>query len=569
MSSRFTYAEHARSINVLIEKILLSLENDERYAGVAQTIRTELEAKQADSQVRVAFVGQYSAGKSTIISALTGNNAIKIDSDVATDQAANYDWNGIVLTDTPGLHAGRSDHDEAAQRAIRNSDILVYCLTYSLFDNLLLEDFKKLAFDREYQSKMILVVNKMYSEEGEYEELVKNYTTSLKKQLSGFDLGKFPISFVSAQFERESDPEIREYSHFSDFVENLNDFVKEKGLYAKQTSLANLVLDHIDHLLVEEQADADRDFYTLLDRVEKNYVRVQRDTDNEMRNTINRLESELRQKASECASLVGTPELTNQVEEAGKHISRLSREYYDNLFTVLETKKQDLQKELEKISNSDLARYYFEHNHLATDRADMPDFKTSGGFDDDNEFDLERAKKINKFLSTASNGVAKFSAGAKDVSFGFLSSTGAAGSGMHQAVLKVGQTVGYKFQPWEAINIAKNFGNVAKGLGAVAAALPIVFEIVDVYSENKRDNEVQENRRKLISEFTDIGKQIVKSYQEEYASFVAVMLDNPREMLKKMRSDSLEKSRSMNESQARIRRECNELKGVFLDVDLV
>lgn len=569
MSSRFNYAEQARSINMLIDKILHSLAADERYAAVAQTIRTELDAKQADTQVRVAFVGQYSAGKSTIISALTGNNAIKIDSDVATDQAAHYEWNGIVLTDTPGLHAGRSDHDEAAERAIRNSDILVYCLTYSLFDNLLLEDFKRLAFDREYQSKMILVVNKMYSEEGEYDELVKNYTTSLSKQLNGFDLGKFPLCFVSAQFERDSDPEVREYSHFSDFVENLNDFVKEKGLYAKQTSLANLVLDHIDHLLIEEQADADRDFYTLLDRVEKNYIRVKRDTDNEMRNTISRLESELRQKASECASLVGTPELTDQVEKAGQHISRLSREYYDNLFSVLEAKKLELQTELDNISNSDLARYYFEHNHLTADRADMPDFKSSGTFRQDDEFDLDRAKKMNKFLSSASNGVAKFSAGAKDVGFGFLSSSGAAGSGMHQAVLKVGQTVGYKFQPWEAINIAKNFGNVAKGLGAVAAALPIVFELVDAYSENKRGNEVQENRRQLISEFTDIGKQIVKSYEEEYASFVTIMLNNPREMLKKMRSDSLEKNQSMSESQARIRQECTELKGIFHDAGLV
>jgi hypothetical protein len=387
--------------------------------------------------------------------------------------------------------------------------------------------------------------------------------------LNGFDLGKFPLCFVSAQFERDSDPEIREYSHFSDFVNNLNDFVKQKGLYAKQTSLANLVLDHIDNLLIEEQPEADQDFYTLLNRVEKNYLRVKRDSDNEVRNTISQLESELRQKASECASLIGTPELTDQVEKAGQYISRLSSEHYDNLFSVLEAKKKELQAELVDISNSDLARYYFEHNHLAIDRTDMPAFKSSGIVGQNDEFDLDRAKKMSKFLSSAGNGVVKASTGAKDVGFGFLSASGAAGSNMHQAVLKVGQTLGYKFRPWEAINITKNVANFSKGLGAVAAGLPILFELVDAYSENKRGNEIQESRRQLISEFTDMGKQIVKSYEEEYASFITVMLDNPLGMLRKMRSDSLEKRESMSESQARIRQDCTELKGIFHDADLV
>ena len=41
-------------------------------------------------KISLAFIGQYSAGKSTIIKALTGEENIKIDSDIATSEVTNY-----------------------------------------------------------------------------------------------------------------------------------------------------------------------------------------------------------------------------------------------------------------------------------------------------------------------------------------------------------------------------------------------------------------------------------------------------------------------------------------------
>jgi hypothetical protein len=90
----------------------------------------------------VAFVGQYSAGKSTIISALTGRRDIHIDADIATDKTAPYDWNGIRVIDTPGLFTDRHDHDEITYEAIAKADLLVFCLTYMLFDTLTVETSK-------------------------------------------------------------------------------------------------------------------------------------------------------------------------------------------------------------------------------------------------------------------------------------------------------------------------------------------------------------------------------------------------------------------------------------------
>jgi ribosome biogenesis GTPase A len=97
---------------------LLKKGNHQELNSLAENFAKELHKYQQDGILSVAFVGQYSAGKSTIISALTGKRDIKIDADIATDKTTNYDWNSIKLTDTPGLFTDRQDHDEVTYKAI-------------------------------------------------------------------------------------------------------------------------------------------------------------------------------------------------------------------------------------------------------------------------------------------------------------------------------------------------------------------------------------------------------------------------------------------------------------------
>ena len=171
---------------------------------IRRNLNNELEEHRNRGFLTVAFVGQYSAGKSTIISALTGRNDIHIDTDVATDKTAVYNWNGIKLIDTPGLWTGNhEDHDEITYNAIEKADLLVFCLTHSLFDSLTLANFKKLAYDRSYRNKMMLVVNKMSQESGEDQQNIINYRDSLEKALSPHSLEDFPLCFIDAEDYRE------------------------------------------------------------------------------------------------------------------------------------------------------------------------------------------------------------------------------------------------------------------------------------------------------------------------------------------------------------------------------
>ena len=83
--------------------------------------------------VSLVFAGQYSAGKSTIIRALTHDPTIVSGLGVTTTETHCYNWNGLNVIDTPGICTGRySDHDEKAQRAIANADMLVYVVTEDL-----------------------------------------------------------------------------------------------------------------------------------------------------------------------------------------------------------------------------------------------------------------------------------------------------------------------------------------------------------------------------------------------------------------------------------------------------
>ena len=173
--------------------------NQEEFNLIQKKLKQELTAYQQEGFISVALVGQYSAGKSTIISALTGKRDIKIDADIATDQTTSYNWNGIKIVDTPGLFTERKDHDAITYDAISKADLLVFCLTSMLFDTITVENFKKLAYEKGYRWKMMILVNKMSDEAGKDEEKIVNYCQSLAEAIKPYSLDEFPICFIDAK----------------------------------------------------------------------------------------------------------------------------------------------------------------------------------------------------------------------------------------------------------------------------------------------------------------------------------------------------------------------------------
>lgn len=124
MYETINYAKYQQRLEQLILKtknLLLQTANSD----LAQKMDAELQEVSERRDLRLAFVGQYSSGKSTIISALTGNKDILIDANIATDKTTEYRWNNIILMDTPGILAGKvEEHDEITKAALKECDLI-------------------------------------------------------------------------------------------------------------------------------------------------------------------------------------------------------------------------------------------------------------------------------------------------------------------------------------------------------------------------------------------------------------------------------------------------------------
>src|SRR5680860_213961 len=81
--------------------------NQEAALKEIKEIKTEVNTTRSFT---MAFVGEYSSGKTTLINLLT-NQDYETGTDVSTQTPQEVSWNGITLIDTPGLGSGRLEHD--------------------------------------------------------------------------------------------------------------------------------------------------------------------------------------------------------------------------------------------------------------------------------------------------------------------------------------------------------------------------------------------------------------------------------------------------------------------------
>jgi hypothetical protein len=230
------------SVQTLAQLVRLGAATDD----ITGTVRRRLDEHRNQARISIAVIGQYDAGKSTIISALTGRNDIPISGDITTDRCTAYEWSSLRIVDTPGLYAGRPEHDRITNDEIDHSDLLAFCLTSELFDHITLPNFRRLAQERLYASKMMLVVNKLFAEDGDIDERVATYAADLDRMLGSDVLRKIPKVFVDAKLyrdglQRKSDRLVA-LSRFADLVAALNKLSAERGLLARADTPLRIVL---------------------------------------------------------------------------------------------------------------------------------------------------------------------------------------------------------------------------------------------------------------------------------------------------------------------------------------
>ena len=502
-------------------------------SGIIENTHTALKEFDNRGYLRLAFVGEYGAGKSTIVSALTGRRDIEISSDIMTSRTQDFDWNGIKIMDTPGLFTERLDHDAITYEAIRKSDLIAFCLTHGLFDDITVENFKHLAFDEGYQSKMILVVNKMSAEASTGEDQkILNYRKSLADALLPHDLNNFPLCFIDAEdFIEGTDtenPGLIRLSRFETFVTALDGFVKINRLLAQLDTPVRILQGKLNEASVSlARNDAqDETFLELLERLAKATERERARLRVRCRGITLEISAKVLEEGSTLANAVGQDqEFEASCKSALIRIQGHAEVGTERMKKEVEESCSALQTEVEQVLNSSLAQVFLS-------QPDTPArVKAGPALTSDS---VARFKKqtagLTKIAQTVglelSKQALKDGAGVVGKAGLFLKSGQVAGSNLHQAILATGKLFGAKFTPWQAVNLAKNVGNLMKVVGPVLVILSIIIDIADEFQQAENEQKVSEARRQVDSEFKLIADEIVKQFEIQLQSVEAELFDH-------------------------------------------
>ena len=480
--------------------------------------------------IKLVFAGQYSAGKSSILRLLTGRDDIAIGAGITTQKAHEYEWNGLDVIDTPGIHTQlRPDHDEISYAAIASADMLVFVITNELFDSHLAQHFRKLAIDRDKAGEMILIVNKMErASEGNTLSQQSIIRADLRKVLKPYTPEQLKLCFLDAESyldsleERKEDPELAdellERSGYKDFIETLNYFVKEKNLSSKLTTKLYKMEDELQKAMQSlEPKSSDND----IDALEETFMQqrhVLSDARNRLQQEIKDIftssASKIRDLGLDSANLIvygcKQDEVEDELKKAISDANKIIESSQRNAVDTLEKRLHEIGRDIDLIENSEFSKEL--------------KIRLSGKFDG-------LPDNIKKIIGNYGSGAQKagqqvlksaYNAGSQ----GGMKLTNFSGSTIHNIVLKAGHGIGYKFKPWQAVKITKGVAIAGQALAVVGVGLSVFMQIKSDQDEEKVRIDLRNNRQNIRSQFNSAANELEDYGRAFIKNHVISILDN-------------------------------------------
>ena len=559
MEQIFEFGKISEEFSKILEdsKKIVSNYNNE----IVESLAKDIEEIENQKLLTVALIGQYSAGKSTIISALTGNKSIKIDADIATDKTTDYEWNNVLLTDTPGLWTDRKDHDDITYKKIKESDLLIYCLTSDLFDDIILENFKKIAFEEKQKNKMMVVVNKMSMESGEYSELVGNYKKSLNDSLEPYKIDEFPLCFIDAadyiEGVDENENELKELSHFNDFVKLINIFIKEKGIWAKFSTPIYRTISFIDNSILSITSKDNKEFLILINRIEKEVRFKKQLAYNRVAPLIMELSSTIISYSNDITSKIGVESIDfdSMQKEIDIKIKKDIEETQIKIQEVLNEINEELNNTIKELFDSDLGKYVLDsinNSKLNINNVSLIDFtEIMSNFSSISNITGKVAGSVKNFIGANNAGLILK---AKDL---------ASGNQAVEIVKNIGHFFGVKFQPWGAINIVKNIGNVANFLGPILSIFAIGMEFANFVKDEENAKKLSRAKQDCYNEFSKISRDIEKQFNNQLESYIKEVFDKILEQIKNLRANMIEEEKTSDSSVLKLKEYKKQLENML------
>ena len=516
--------ETERVLQEAREALLASRESE------VQSIGRNLPDSDSKDAISLAFAGQYSAGKSTIISALTGRDDIAIGAGITTDQTSEFDWNGVTVIDTPGIHTSlRPDHDEITYRSISQSDLLVFVITNELFDNHVADHFRKLAIDLEKGYETILVVNKMgRAAAGNTPAAREVISEDLRRPLAPFTPEDLRITFTDAasvlEARAETDAEIAdiltEQANVGELIANLNDLIRHKGLQARHTTKLYAVDQALQEAMaLEKTDDPDADALSMIYGQNIQAIReAQFQLTVAADNAINEAATQVALDAGEFAEIYYPGVSPEKIDDASERMDAGIQSVREQLMARLDREAEAIMPAMNQrlVQIHESHRFQAAENNIRTRSSAQASTRLLSitATNAKRLGDIGRQMAANPAAAGAT-GLARFS-----------------GSAAHGAVLNVGHMMGHSFRPWEAVKLARGIGAAGTVLSVSGIALGIGLQIWQDRQEEKQNQEFQRARQAIRADYAKVVKDIEEEARGVLAEFIATNLSEPLDQIR-------------------------------------
>lgn len=229
----------------------------------------------------ITLFGRTMAGKSTLMEVLTegDGSAIGMGAQRTTRDIRSYEWNGLSVTDVPGIGAFEGEEDtRLAFDAAKTADLIVFLLTDDAPQAVEADCFRQV---KDLGKPVIVILNvKVSIDAGKSKKLIERdmkrafdyeRIEEIRKQFCKFaepygqDWTSVPFVYVhlksayeAVKCEQSSDPEInsqaefwRTISHIDDLKSFICEEVKVRGRYIRVKTFADIISNPMTEVLSE------------------------------------------------------------------------------------------------------------------------------------------------------------------------------------------------------------------------------------------------------------------------------------------------------------------------------
>ena len=199
--------EERRILNDLRASLIRFGASDENLAPLERSIEA------LDELFLLVVVGEFNAGKSAFINALTGEKRMEEGVTPTTAQVTPMRFDDINIVDTPGTNAVIREHEEITARYVPRADLVLFVTSadrpFTETERAFLEQI------RDWGKKIVVVINKIdiLASDKELAE-VRAYVADNARRLLGVTPEIFPVSAKAAFRAKTGEPQLWPSSGF-------------------------------------------------------------------------------------------------------------------------------------------------------------------------------------------------------------------------------------------------------------------------------------------------------------------------------------------------------------------